>query len=145
QRCRLGGAMTLIPGEVLEDVMTEFAIAVQQVADADPWLCDHRPQLDWLAGVSGAETRETSAIYRCTASTLRHLGASPRINPLHTSSDIRNPIVQKNIPTVGFGPLCGNLAMCGLTDEWVSIESYQRAIEAVACIIAEWCGVESVR
>ena len=140
--CRLGAAMTLVPGERLDEVMEMLERTISEAAVVDPWLRRHPPKIEWLAGVSAAETADESALYRLVATTLSELGATPRVNPLHTSSDIRNPIVQKNIPTVGFGPLCGGLTMSGLTDEWVDIADLHRAVLATAGIIAGWCGVE---
>lgn len=139
--CCLGGAMTLVPGEKLDVVMASVEAAVQEVARRDDWLLDNPPVIAWLSGVSAAETEETSDLYQLVAKTLGRVGASPEINPLHTSSDIRNPVVQKAMPTVGFGPLCGGLAMSGQVDEWVDIADYHRAIRATALVIANWCGV----
>ena len=139
--CRLGGAMTLVPGECLEDVMAAVDQAVCAAARRDDWLRDHPPAIDWLSGVSAAETDETSDLYQLVAGILRETGASPKVNPLHTSSDIRNPIVQGGMPTVGFGPLCGGLTMAGGHDEWVDVADYHRAIAATALIIVGWCGV----
>jgi acetylornithine deacetylase len=139
--CRLGGAMTLVPGESLEDVMAGVEEAVHAVARRDGWLCDNPPIIEWLSGVSAAETKRTSDLYQLAAGILKRLGASPKINPLHTSSDIRNPIVQGDMPTIGFGPLCGGLTMAGETDEWVEVADYHRAITATASMIAEWSGV----
>jgi acetylornithine deacetylase len=140
--CRLGGAMTLVPGEKLEDVMGQVEHVVRTASETDPWLTDHPPMIEWLAGVSSAETAEDSDLYSTVADVLTRCGAHPRVNPLHTSSDIRNPIVQRGIPTVGVGPRCGGLAMSGLADEWVDIADYLRAIVATARIIAAWCGTE---
>ena len=67
-------------------------------------------------------------------------GEAPHVNPLHTSSDIRNPILQAGIPTVGLGPLGGDLTQNGLTDEWVDVEDYLRAVKVAAAVIDGWCG-----
>lgn len=139
--CRLGGAMTLVPGEKLDVVMASVEATVQEVARTDDWLLENPPVIEWLSGVSAAETEQTSDLYQLVAKTLARVGASPEINPLHTSSDIRNPVVQKQMPTVGFGPLCGGLAMSGQVDEWVDVDDYHRAIRATALVIADWCGV----
>ena len=58
---------------------------------------------------------------------------------MHTSSDIRVPLVQKGIPTVGIGSLSGNLAQNGLLDEWVDVADFVNLVKATAVIIAEWC------
>ncbi|MGI9500555.1 MAG: M20/M25/M40 family metallo-hydrolase, partial [Geminicoccaceae bacterium] len=139
--CRLGGAMTLIPGERLDDVMAAVEEALQAAASVDDWLSKKPPTIEWLSGISAAETDETSELYQLVASVLRRFGASPEVNPLHTSSDIRNPVVQGNMPTVGFGPRCGGLTMAGEINEWVDVADYQRAIVATALMIAEWCDV----
>lgn len=136
----LTGAMTLVPGEDLAAAMAEVEAAVAAAADADPWLAAHPPVVEWLAGVSGAETADDHPLYRTVAAALAAAGATPKVNPLHTSSDIRNPIVQRAIPTVGFGPLAGGLAMAGGRDEWVDLADLDRAIDATAAIVAEWCG-----
>ncbi len=142
ETCQIGGAMTLVPGEGLEAVREQFEAAIDAAARQDPWLAHNPPRINWLAGVTAAETPEDSPIYRTVDKALRRFGADPRVNPLHTSSDIRNPIVQKGIPTVGFGPLCGGLAMSGLTDEWVDIGSLVKAIAVTAEIIVAWSGTE---
>ena len=139
--CRFGGALTVIPGERLEDVMAAVEEVVSVAAHRDDWLRDNPPIIEWLAGVSAAETEQASDLYQTVAGVLRHLGATPKVNPLHTSSDIRNPIVQKGMPTVGLGPLCGGLTMAGKTDEWVDIADFHRAVLATALVIAGWCGV----
>ncbi|WP_421725013.1 M20/M25/M40 family metallo-hydrolase [Bauldia sp.] len=141
ETCRLAGAMTLVPGEQLEVVQADVESAIAAVSRHDPWLAAHPPEIAWLSGVSAAETPDDAPIYRTVAAVLARHGATPQVNPLHTSSDIRNPIVQKEIPTVGFGPLCGDLAMAGGIGEWVDLADLSCAVAATADIICDWCGV----
>ena len=138
--CTLRAALSLVPGEVLEDVMREVETVVATAADADEWLTDHPPRIDWLAGVSAAETPDADPFYRLVEGAIAATGPAPVVNPLHTSSDIRNPIVQAGIPTVGIGPLCGGLTMSGLSDEWVDIDDFRRSVLVVDRIVREWCG-----
>ncbi len=142
ESCRLGGAMTLVPGENLSNVMAAVESAVRAASEQDTWLNEYPPHIAWLSGVTAAETPQDSPLYEVVAKALIELGANPQVNPLHTSSDIRNPVVQKGIPTVGFGPLCGGLTMSGEADEWVDIDSFIRAIAATAEVIMAWCGTE---
>ena len=44
------------------------------------------------------------------------------------------------IPTVGIGPLAGDLTQAGGHDEWVDVEDYRRAIKVRAKIILDWSG-----
>jgi acetylornithine deacetylase len=123
------GALSLLPGEDMTVMQTEVAGLVGGA------------QLEWPAGISGAEVALDSPLYRLVAETVAAVtGQKPHVNPLHTASDIRNPIVQAGIPTVGLGPLGGDLTQNGLTDEWVDVEDYRRAVKVVAAIIAGWCG-----
>lgn len=135
----MAGSISLIPGEKLENVMAEIESVVAAVAVGPEWRSTRRPRIEWVSGVSGAETAQHSDIYQCVWLAIRHAGTTAAVNPLHTSSDIRNPIVQKGIPTVGYGPLCGNLSMAGLTDEWVDVADFRRSVEVTTDIISRWC------
>jgi acetylornithine deacetylase len=59
---------------------------------------------------------------------------------LHSASDIRNPKLFRDIPSVGIGPLAGDLTQAGGHDEWVDVEDYIRAIKICAKIIVDWSG-----
>jgi acetylornithine deacetylase len=65
-------------------------------------------------------------------------GEKPLVNPLHTSSDIRVPMIQAGIPTVGLGPLGGDLTQNGLSDEWVDVADYSRSVKVAAILMAQW-------
>lgn len=141
QTCVIGGAISFPPGETPEEVQAQIAAAVAAAAASDPWLSEHPPEIEWLAGVTGAECPPDHPLYLAAARAVSAAtGAEPHVNPMHTSSDIRNPIVQKNIPTVGLGGLCGDLSQNGRRDEWVDVADYLRTIAATTAIILDWCG-----
>ena len=122
-------------------MQAELDRAVQAAARDDPWLEAHPPALEFVSGVSGAEVPAEAPLYRVVADAIhRATGRMPHVNPLHTSSDIRNPIVQAGIATVGLGPLAGDLTQNGQHDEWVDVEDYRRSVKVAAEIIAGWCG-----
>ena len=140
--CKLGCALSIIPGEKLEDIMNEIQERVDSVIHKNEWMKKQRPELKWVSGVSSASTEPTSPIYQITDKIIEKYGTKAKINPLHTSSDIRNPIVQKGIPTVGFGPICGNLTMCNESNEWVDLEDYFRTLCVTTEIVATFCNEE---
>jgi acetylornithine deacetylase len=141
-RAVLAGCLSFPPQEALSQVQAEVEAAVQEAARDDDWLQRHPPQLEWLAGVAGAEVPLDHPLYATVADAIRRVtGAPAHVNPLHTASDIRNPIVQAGIPTVGLGPLGGDLTQNGRHDEWVDVEDYRRSVQVAAAIIVEWCGV----
>ena len=139
--CVLYCALSFPPPETLASVQSEVAEAIARAATRDPWLAANPPRIEWVSGVTGAEVPDTHPLYATVAAAIRAVTRTePYVNPMHTSSDIRNPIVQKGIPTVGLGPLCGDLAQNGRHDEWVDVDDYLRAIKVVARTIAAWCG-----
>lgn len=139
--CVLGGAVSFPPGETIEKVQQEITDCIRACAEQDAWLKQHAPKLEWLSGVTGAELPADSPLFGAvSAAVSRVTGLSPFVNAMHTSSDIRVPMVQRNIPTVGFGPLCGDLTQNGGHDEWVDVEDYLRAIKVAADSALRWCG-----
>ncbi len=141
QSATLGAALSFPPGEAMADVQAEVAAAITAAAAADPFLADHPPVLDWHAGVTGAEVPESHPLFQVVSAAVTAVtGQAPFINPLHTSSDIRNPMVQQGIPCVGLGPLCGDLTQTGRHDEWVDVEDWLKNVEVAAATIADWCG-----
>ncbi|WP_372619826.1 M20 family metallopeptidase [Falsiroseomonas sp.] len=136
-------ALSFPPGEKLAAVQAEVEAAMAEAAAADPFLRDTPPVLHFLSGVTGAEVPLDHPLWTATSEAVRlGTGQVPEINPLHTSSDIRNPMVQSGIPCVGLGPLCGDLTQNGGRDEWVDEADYRRGVAVVAALIALWCGVE---
>ncbi len=140
----MAGSLTFPPNEDIAEIQASVAAAIQQAAESDPWLREHPPRLDWLMGTSSVEVPLDSPIYRTVHDAIQTVtGLEPSAQSLHSGSDIRAPILFKGIPTVGFGPLAGDLTQAGGTDEWVSVDDYIRMIQVVASVIVDWCGVTS--
>lgn len=138
----LGGAVSFPPAETMEMVQGEVGAAIAAAVAADDWLVQHPPEMCWVSGVSASEVRDSDPFYRTVAGAVEAVcGFTPYVNAMHTSSDIRNPLVQKGIPTLGIGPLCGNLTHSGRIDEWVDRDDYIRALKVAAATIIGWCGV----
>lgn len=140
----LACALAFPPGERLAEVQAEVEAALAEAAAADPFLRETPPRLEHISGVTGAEVGLDHPLWQATSEAVRlGTGEAPRPNPLHTSSDIRNPMVQSGIPCVGLGPLCGDLTQNGGRDEWVDEADYRRGIAVVAALITLWCGAEA--
>ncbi|MCX5512563.1 hypothetical protein C3941_04290 [Kaistia algarum] len=140
-RLSFTGAISFPPPETLDAVQAEVEAALEAVIAADPFLRENRPTLRWLSGVTGTEVPATHPLYVSVSAAIQAVsGTTPHVNAMHTSSDIRNPLVQKGIPTVGLGPLCGDLTQTGRHDEWVDVEDYLRTVKVTAASIIAWCG-----
>lgn len=137
--CSVGAAISFPPFEKLDDLKASIERVVAEAAAQDAFLKDNPPKVVWLAGVSGAEAGESSRLWTTVSGAIKEIAqVTPFINAMHTSSDIRNPMVQKGIPTLAFGPLCGDLTQTGRTDEWVDIADVTRFIAITALAIANW-------
>ncbi len=138
--CQLGGAISFPPGETFASVQAEFEAALQACVEKDAWLADHPPTLEWLTGVTGAEVEETHPLYQVTSQAVRRVTElEPWVNAMHTSSDIRNPPVEKGIPCVGLGCLCGDLTQNDKHNEWVDVDDYLRMVDVTTAVAIDWC------
>ena len=138
--CTIGAALSFPPPERLEAVQAEIMAAIDAACAADRFLSEHRPRVIWDAGVTGAEVSPDAPLYRTAAEVIAAVtGQAASVNALHTASDIRNPINQAGIPTIGLGPLCGDLSQNGGHDEWVDVPDYLRSVQVAAGIMLAWC------
>ena len=81
-------------------------------------------------------------LYQTTKTNITEVtGIEPHPNPLHTASDIRNPMLFNDIPTVGLGPKGGGLTQTGKHDEWVDVDESVMTIKVLAGMIMDWCEV----
>lgn len=139
--CTLGCAVSFPPGETLDDIKAEITQTVTHACANDPWLRSNPPEITWVTGVTGGEVPLDHPLYRTTAAVVSRItGEAPHVNPMHTSSDIRNPIVEANIPCVGLGCLGGDLSQNDRHDEWVDVADFQRMVDVTAAIVTDWCG-----
>jgi len=140
EMCELGLAVSFPPQETMRAVQDEVEAALNACFDADPWLAKNRPTLEWLSGGTGAEVPENHPLFRVTSDAVREVtGKIPFVNPLHMASDIRNPAVEKGIPTVAFGCLCGDLTQNEKRDEWVDVADFHRMVKATTEVVTNWC------
>ncbi len=138
--CVIGGAVSFPPGESMTGVQAEIVQAVSGAAAGDPWLSEHPPVVSWRSGMAGAEVPPDHPLYRTAAAAVTAVtGAAPRINPMHTTSDIRNPILEAGIPCIGLGCIGGDLSQNDNCDEWVSGDDFLRMVDVTARIAADWC------
>ena len=138
-QCVIEGSTTFPPTEQMPDVQQEILLALERVAAGDEWLSEHPPAVEWLAGTQGVEVPTDHPVYRTVhEAVLEVTGVEPEVTPLQSGSDIRNPKLFSDIPSVGIGPLAGDLTQAGGHDEWVDVEDYIRAIKICAKIIVDW-------
>ena len=139
--CVLAGSLSIPPGEAVAEVQSQITQAIENAANGDAWLTEHPPQLEWLVGIPGAEVLTDHPFYQATSRAITEVtGSEPHPNPMHTTSDIRNPMLFNDMPTLGLGPLGGDLTQNGLHDEWVDVEEFIKTIKVLGAVILDWCG-----
>jgi len=137
--CVIGVSITFPPNEQLDAVQEEIIAAIARAAQGDPWLAENQPTIEWLFGTQGVEVPPEHPLYQTVHEAVRLVtGVAPVVNPLHSASDIRNPMLFRGIPSVGLGPLAGDFTQAGRFDEWVDADDYIRSIQVCAKIIADW-------
>jgi len=137
--CVIEASTTFPPNEQMPEVRQEILDALESVTRGDAWLAENPPLVEWLFGTQGVEVSRHHPLYQTVYEAVVEVtGVEPQVNPLHSASDIRNPKLFSDIPSVGIGPLAGDLTQAGGHDEWVDVEDYIRAIKICAKIIADW-------
>ena len=96
--CVVGASISFPPQENLGDVKALIEDAINCLSDRDPWLCEHPPVIEWVFGTQAVETPVDHPLYQITSRAIEDVtGKNPHLNPLHTASDIRNPILFSGI------------------------------------------------
>lgn len=114
---------------------------IQAIAE-DEWMSEHPPTIEWTSGTTATYVPPEHPLYATVENAVETItGIKPFVNALHTSSDIRVPMVQQSIPCVGIGSLSGNLSQNNLVDEWVDVADFVKLVHVTAQVITDWCGV----
>ena len=92
--------------------------------------------MEWVSGTTATYVPPEHPLFATVEQSVEKItGTVPFVNALHTSSDIRVPMVQKGIPCVGIGSLSGNLSQNNLVDEWVDVEDFVKLVYVTAEVI----------
>ncbi len=135
------GRFGVVVGEAPDDARGAFEAAVHKAAQADPWLRQHSPTVEWWGGqFASAETSTEHPIVGCLQNTVRDLTTrEPRIKGVTYGADMRLLVNEGRIPTVLFGP--GDVKVAHQTDEHVPIDDLLIAVRSLALTAMRYCGV----
>ena len=139
----LRGSLGLLPHELVEDVKLSVRRQIAHVAEADPWLRQNPPDLEFKdVGADGAEIPVDHPIVQAVVASYRDtVGAEPEISGRVGGADTRYLIKYGETPTVIFGPGLGTEMHS--VNESVPIDYLVTATKVVARSIVAWCGVAS--
>lgn len=136
-RCQMKFALTFPYGETVAGVKAAVEKCIEAAADSDPWLAEHRPELQWTGFVSPSMTDLDHPLVAMAIDSIRDvLGSRPEVSALPVGSDIRFPILYAGIPTIAIGPAGGNGHGA---NEWIDIGSYLQYVKVLALLALRWC------
>src|SRR5215204_5094460 len=136
------GRVGLIPGEEVDPFKDLVSERIATVAERDPWLREHPPELEWFGGqFAPAEVEPNAPI--CEAVKKAHervTGETPAVEGVAFGADMRIFIHFGGIPCVMYG--AGDVNVAHAPDEHISITELLTAASTLACLLADWCGVD---
>ena len=132
----------LIPGEEVDSFKDLVLERIAAVAERDPWLREHPPELEWFGGQFAPAEVELDAPI-CGAVGKAHervTGEKPAVEGVPYGADMRLFIRFGNMPCVMYG--AGDVRVAHAPDEHISVTELLTATTTIACLLADWCGVE---
>ncbi|MDH4136929.1 MAG: ArgE/DapE family deacylase, partial [Anaerolineae bacterium] len=113
------GRYGVAPGEDLAEARRRFEEAVAQAAQADPWLRDHPPTVEWWGGqfAPASIPVDHPLAETVSAAFAEVTGAPARVEGMTYGADMRLLVNEGNTPTTLFGP--GDVRRSHRPDEFV--------------------------
>ena len=138
--CILEGVAGVAPKESLEEVRELVESHVARAAEADSWLRENPPRLEWTERRAQSCLTDSEHPFVRTALSVaeRVTGRPSQRQALNGTTDMRFPILYGDTPTIMFG---GNCPRGHIPDEFTYIDELQLSVDGLLHLILEWCGV----
>jgi acetylornithine deacetylase len=116
--------------------------AIAQAAQADPWLRDHPPQVEWWGGqFAPASIPVDHPLVQTLCGAYDDIsGAAARVAGMTYGADMRLLINEGHTPTVLFGP--GDVRQSHRPDEFVPVADLITTVRTLALVALRFCGHE---
>jgi acetylornithine deacetylase len=130
-------------GEDIPAARRTFEETVASAADADPWLREHRPRVEWWGGqFEPASIPADHVLVETVCQAYAELRASrARVAGVPYGADMRLLVNQGKTPTLLFGP--GNVRNAHQPDEFVPIDELVAAAHTLALVALRFCGYDN--
>lgn len=122
-----------------EDVRKAFAAIIEEAAQADPWLREHPPLLEWWGAQfePAAIPVDHPLVTTVTAAHQSATGGAAVVRGMPYGADMRLLVNEGNIPTVLYGP--GDVRRAHAPDEFVPITELETATRTLVLSILRFC------
>lgn len=139
------GRLGVSPHEDPETVRRDFEATVAAAADADPWLRDHPPTVEWWgAQFDPAFTDPAHPLVQTLSEAHRAaFGAEAVLRGMPYGADMRLLVRVGATPTVLYGP--GDVRRAHAPDEFVPVDELVTATKALILTILRFCGANAGR
>jgi acetylornithine deacetylase len=139
------GRYGVAPGENLAAARRELEDAVARAADADPWLREQRPRLEWWGGqFAPARTPADHPLVAEVAGAYTAVtGSVAELEGMTYGADMRLLVNEGGVPTVLFGP--GDVRNAHRPNEHVAVADLVTAARSLALAALRFCGYEEQR
>jgi acetylornithine deacetylase len=141
--CLIRGRMGVLPNEDPREVQRTFIEHIGKIADRDPWLKNHKPEVVFT-GYMGepAEIPPDHPICKTVEASFEEATGRRAVVKGHEGcTDSRLLIKHAETPTVIFGP--GTITQMHAADEWVKIDDLIDSVKTMALTIVNWCGCQA--
>jgi acetylornithine deacetylase len=134
------GRLGVSPHEDPETVRRDFEEVIQAAADADPWLRDRPPTVEWWgAQFDPASTDPAHPLVQTLAGAHQAVsGADTVLRGMPYGADMRLLVHVGDTPTVLYGP--GDVRRAHAPNEFVPINELATATKALILTILRFCG-----
>lgn len=119
-------------------VEREFEEWLMAAAQADPWLAEHPPQVQWTADVPPSYVAPANPIAATTLRTAADMALDGGVNP-HTTWFDGATLMRHGIPSIAFGP--GDIARARTVDEFVPVDDLVATAQVLAVTAMRFCGI----
>lgn len=127
-------------GEEAAAARRAFEEAIARAAAADPWLAEHRPEVEWWGGRfdPAVTALDDPIVTTLTKAAGDVTGAPPVVEGVTYGADMRLLVNVGRIPTVLFGP--GDVRMAHMPDEHIAVAELEAAARALIVTAVRFCG-----
>lgn len=136
------GRIGVAVGEKEESARRELEEKIDEIAEGDPWLREHRPKVEW-AGYSFASSMvsvDHPIVQSIGKAYLDVTGKEPMHEGMTYASDVRHLIKVAETPTTVFGP--GDVRVAHGANEYVPIDELETVVKTLALTIMRFVGYE---
>jgi acetylornithine deacetylase len=135
----LEGRYGVAVDEDIDAAKQEFIDALNRVVEADTWLCEHPPEMEWWGGqFKPASVPVSDPIVETVIAAYEDIvGDSPILEGVTYGSDMRHLVNVGKTPTLLFGP--GDVRDCHKPNESVLIEDLLTTVKTLALTILRFC------